>query len=133
VPSWATRVIEGLQPLQDGTDAEFHPLAVLAEISNRDKHRVVHTAAMQVAGSQARLSGTALMEIHSLGQNPGTVSGRRVILDALLKTDGDDFAIEMDLRVSVALEGYEFPAVDLLAGISAEAVAIIEWFTPALN
>jgi hypothetical protein len=132
-PAWARTVIAGLQPFEDGEDPDFHPLAILAAISNRDKHRLIHAAAMQVAGSQARLSGTNLTEIHSIEQNPGTVTTDRVILDAVLKTDGNDFAIEMNLRVSVALEDYEFPAVDLLYGIQTEVAAIVEWFVPAFD
>jgi hypothetical protein len=134
VPPWALPVFEGLQPFHDGDDAPFHPLSILAEVSNRDKHRLVHTAAMQVAGSQARLSGTSLLEIHGVGQNPGTVEGERVILEALLKTDGNDFQIGMDMDISVALEDHDWPpAVDLLHGITYEVAAIVEWFSPALD
>jgi hypothetical protein len=32
-----------------------------------------------------------------------------VILDALLETDGDDFQIELNVQVAVALERYELP------------------------
>jgi hypothetical protein len=134
VPSRALPVFEGLQPFHDGDDAPFHPLSILAEVSNRDKHRLVHTAAMQVAGSQARLSGTNLLEIHRVAQNPGTVEGERVIFDALIKTDGNDFRIEMDAHISVALEDHDWPpAVDLLHGITYEVDAIVEWFSPVLE
>jgi hypothetical protein len=134
VPTWALPVFEGLQPFHDGDDAPFHPLSILVEVSNRDKHRLVHTAAMQVAGSQARLSGTSLLEIHGVGQNPGTVEGERVILEALVKTDGNDFQVGMDMHISVALEDHDWPpAVDLLHGITYEVGAIVEWFSPALD
>jgi hypothetical protein len=130
---WALPVFDGLQPFHDGADAAFHPLAVLMDISNKDKHRLVHTTAMQFAGSQARLSGTSLLQIRELTQNPGTVTGERVILDALIKTNGNDFAIELNVQVTVALERFEFPAVDLLYGITDEVAAIVEWFSPALD
>jgi hypothetical protein len=68
-------VFRGLQPFNDGADAPWHPLAIVADISNRDKHRLVHTAAMQIAGSQARVSGTSMFAIRRLDQNPGTVEG----------------------------------------------------------
>lgn len=52
-----------LQPFHDGAEASGHPLAVLADVANRDKHRLLHTAAMQVAGSQARVSGASIVAI----------------------------------------------------------------------
>jgi len=132
-PAWSLPVFRGLQPFQDGEDAAWHPLAILAAVSNRDKHRLVHTAAMQVAGSQARLQGTSVMALHRLAQNPGAVEGERVILDALIDTDGDDFQIELDIELNVALEGYEVPIVGLLGVIPDEAAAIVDWFGPALD
>lgn len=131
-PAWSLPVFEGLQPFNDGADARDHPLAILADISNRDKHRLLHTAAMQIAGSQARLSGTSLIAVHGLRQNPGTIEGERVILEALLETDGDAFEIGMDVKVAVAIEGYEFPVVQLLAVITEEVESIVAWFSPAL-
>jgi hypothetical protein len=85
-PAWALPVLEGLQPFNDGGEAAYHPFGILADVSNRDKHRLVHTAAMQIAGSQARLEGTSLLAIHGIGQNPGVVEDERVILDALIAT-----------------------------------------------
>jgi hypothetical protein len=132
-PAWSLPVFEGLQPFHDGADAPDHPLAVLAEISNRDKHRLIHAAAMQVAGTQGGISGAGVMEMHRFDQNPGTVLGDRMILDALLKTDSDDFEIHMDVQISVALQGYEFPAVDLMHIITEEVSVIVDWFRPALD
>lgn len=132
-PAWSLPVFRGLQPFNDGAEAPWHPLAILADISNRDKHRLVHTAAMQIAGSQARVSGTSMFRIHRLAQNPGAVEGERVILDALLDTDGDDFQIELNVQVSVGLERYEIPITPLLEVITQEATSIVEWFAPALD
>lgn len=132
-PAWSLPVFEGLQPFHDGAAAGDDPLAVLADISNRDKHRLLHTAAMQVAGSQARVSGRSVMAIHGLAQNPGAIGEERVILEALLETDGDDFRIEMEVQLAVALERHEaVPIVPLLAVITNEVEAIVEWFEPAL-
>jgi hypothetical protein len=132
-PDWALPVFRGLQPFNDGDEAAWHPLAILGDISNRDKHRLVHTAAMQIAGSQARVSGTSMLAIHRLAQNPGTVEGERVILDAVLDTDGDDLQIELNVQVSVALERYEIPITGLLEVITEEATSIVEWFAPAFD
>jgi hypothetical protein len=74
-PAWSLPVFRGLQPFNDGADAAYHPLAVLADVSNRDKHRLLHTAAMEIAGSQARVSGTSMLAIRRLAQNPG-IGGR---------------------------------------------------------
>lgn len=132
-PTWALPVFEGLQPFHDGAEAPFHHLAVLAAVSNQDKHRLIHTAAMQIAGSQARVSGTSMVAIYSLDQNPGSVYDERVILDALLEVDGDDFQIELDVELNVSLERCEAPIVPLLAWITREVRDIVDWFAPALD
>lgn len=132
VPEWSLPIFEGLQPFHDA-DVDEHPLAVLAAVSNRDKHRLVHTTAMQFAGSQGGISGTSVLELHEFTQNPGTVSGERTILDALLKTDGNDFEIHLNLVVTLALEDYPINALALMEVITSEVGAIVEWFTPALD
>jgi len=132
-PEWSLPVFEGLQPFHDGDGAAYHPFAILADVSNRDKHRLLHTAALEIAGSQARMYGTSMMAIRGHGQNPGVVEGERVIFEALLETDGDDFTIELDLQVSVALEGYEIPLVPMLLVVMEEVHSVVDWFAPALN
>jgi hypothetical protein len=133
VPAWSLPVFEGLQPFHDERDATDHHLAVLADVSNRDKHRLIHTAAMQIAGSQARVYGTGMKSISRLDQNPGSVVGERVILDAVLGVESDDFTIELDVAVDVALEGYEVPVKPLLAWVTSEVEEIVEWFADALG
>jgi hypothetical protein len=132
-PAWSLPVLRGLQPFNDGDEAPWHPLAILTDVSNRDKHRLVHTAAMQIAGSQARVIDASA--IHALGQNPGVAEGERVILEAVVDVADDDtqFNIELDLQLNVALEGYEIPIVGLLGVITDEVAAIVDWFAPALD
>jgi hypothetical protein len=74
-----------------------------------------------------------MVAIYRLGQNPGSVDGERVILDAPLGVDGDDFQIELDLELNVSLEGYEAPIVPLLAWITRELQDIVDPFVPALD
>ncbi|MDX6451427.1 MAG: hypothetical protein QOH16_1476 [Gaiellaceae bacterium] len=132
-PRWSLPIFRGLQPFNDAADAAYHQLALLADVSNRDKHRLLHTAAMEIAGSQARVSGTSMMAIRQLDQNPGIVEDERVVLDAVIDTDGDNFQIELNLELAVALEGIEAPVNALAAVINEEVDAIVEWFTPALD
>jgi hypothetical protein len=49
------RIIGEYQPYQRGQRAEDHPLAILAAIANRDKHRDVHAALGAIASSTYRL------------------------------------------------------------------------------
>lgn len=49
------RIIGEYQPYQRGQRAEDHPLAVLAAISNRDKHRGIHVALGVIASSTYKL------------------------------------------------------------------------------
>jgi hypothetical protein len=49
------RIIGEYQPYQRGRRAEDHPLAILAAIANRDKHRDVHAALGAIANSSYRL------------------------------------------------------------------------------
>jgi hypothetical protein len=46
----AQRIIEGLQPYQRGEDFTFDPLWRLQELSNVDKHRVLHLATVYCGG-----------------------------------------------------------------------------------
>ena len=133
VPAWARDVFEGLQPFNDADEAEFHPLAILVDISNRDKHRLVHTTALQVAGSQARLEGISFVRLYGIRQSPGTIAAERIILDVDAELDGDDIRIAMDLQFTVGIEGYELPAGALMHTIAFEARSIVEWFAPALD
>jgi len=48
-------VIEALQPYQRGQDSILHPLSVLRELSNADKHRLLHTTATQSIGNRCAL------------------------------------------------------------------------------
>jgi len=47
--------IEQLQPFQDGAKAEAHPLAIVRDLSNADKHRTLHVAASYLTQTQAFL------------------------------------------------------------------------------
>jgi hypothetical protein len=51
----------------------------------------------------------------------------------VIDTDGDNFQIELNLRLAVALEGIEAPVNAFAAVITDEVAAIVEWFTPALE
>ena len=47
----AKTIIEGLQPYHRRKDAEKHPLAVLQELDNIDKHRFLHVVGMVVSSA----------------------------------------------------------------------------------
>jgi hypothetical protein len=49
----------------------------------------------------------------------------------VIDTDGDNFQIELNLRLAVALEGIEAPVNALAAVITDEVDGIVEWFAPA--
>ena len=74
-----------------------------------------------------------MIRIYRLDQNPGSVVGERIILDALVDVDGDDFGIGLDVEVAVALEGYEAPVDGLLSWISDEAATTVEQFAAMLE
>jgi hypothetical protein len=61
------------------------------------------------------------------------VSGERTVLVALLKTDGNDFEIHLNLAVTLALEDYPIDAIALMEVITGEVNAILEWFSPTLD
>jgi hypothetical protein len=59
--------IEELQPFhQDPVQEKPHPLTVLHELSNVDKHRVVHTTLVETAGSQFKIYD--LEDISAIGE-----------------------------------------------------------------
>jgi len=57
----------------------------------------------------------------------------RLLLDTVIDTDGDNFQIELNLRLAVVLEGIEAPVNALAAVITDEIAAVVEWFAPALD
>jgi hypothetical protein len=132
-PKWSLPVFEGLQPFQNAAEASDHHFAVLADLSNRDKHRLVHTTALQISGSQARVSGTGFKAIHQLAQNPGSIVGERIVLDAVITVDEGSIEINLEAEFDVSLEGYEVPVVPLLRWITDEAATVVEWFVRALD
>lgn len=52
----AQKVIDGLQPYHRGKDFRAHPLWLLHDLANIDKHRLVHTSAAAVRGLLLRVS-----------------------------------------------------------------------------
>jgi hypothetical protein len=44
-------IIDALQPYQRGKDASLHPLAILRDLSNADKHHLLHATAARSAGN----------------------------------------------------------------------------------
>jgi hypothetical protein len=74
-----------------------------------------------------------MLAIRRLAQNPGIVEDERLLLDAVIDTDDDNFQIELNLRLAVALEGIEAPVNAFAAVITDGVAAIVEWFTPALE
>ena len=83
----AKAVIEGLQPYQRGRDYRSHPLWILNELSNIDKHRMLHITAWNFAGlvfpsevlipQHKRLEGGKL-EVFGLGAVEGETVFARV-------------------------------------------------------
>lgn len=57
----AKALIEATQPYHAGKDARSHPLWVLRELSNWDKHRVLHTVANSI-GPTGVLAGEEILE-----------------------------------------------------------------------
>ena len=51
----ALTIIDALQPYQRGQDVTVHPLSVLRELSNADKHRLLHTTATRSIGNRCVL------------------------------------------------------------------------------
>lgn len=51
-----------------------------------------------------------LLEIHGIGQNFGPLAdGMHVIFEALLKLDGEDLQIALDVETTVTLNDYDLP------------------------
>lgn len=104
-------LIEKLQPFRQPEGHEKpHHLAVLRELSNVDKHRVVHTTLVQTAGSQFRVYG--LEDISGIGhikpQFGPLVDGAKLVRIGVV-ADGSEPRLSVDaqlqLNVAFADEG----------------------------
>ena len=103
VDSRPLQIIEGLQPYQRRDQPEKHPLAVLNELWNIDKHRNLALATMKVTESQVFISspGTSLVG----GQFQAGPLGHNDILGVFRFSDGEippEVEIEVAGRLFVA-------------------------------
>jgi len=127
--AWQQEVIERLQPFQRDPDARQHPLAVLNWISNRDKHRLLHTTVAQISGTQARLYGTGVQALYDLRQHIGPLANGTEVLYAEFTADSNDVNVQGDLEIGVGLEEFGDVKAVLLDSLD-YAEAIIDWFDP---
>jgi hypothetical protein len=65
----ARTLIEALQPYHAGNGSRSHPLWLLAELSNQDKHRVPPLAVLNITAADIRMSHPAGKKIFAIGQD----------------------------------------------------------------
>jgi hypothetical protein len=92
----AQAIIDGLQPHVAGKDSMSHPLSVLAELNNIDKHRSLHlTLTSQVNTGLPFIPGTYIQYIHVT--NAGPLKGKTEVARYKALTLDRSMAVNMDL------------------------------------
>lgn len=119
----ALAIIEGMQPYHGGDQANMHALWFIHELSNRDKHRMLHTTAGTAICDDVALTGTMNTEFFSGIINPGVLNDGTELFRVPLALDA---AGRMDVnarfRYFVALQEAEPWTNDAIQGYLARCL-----------
>jgi len=100
IPDPFVTVIEEAQPyrnLDTGRDPRLHHLAILSQLSNRDKHRLLHTTLLTLDQAAPRFTGVRdVASIYSLAMRFGAFDKGAELVRIEIGTDGLDPEMAMD-------------------------------------
>ncbi len=109
-------LIEELQPFRQPEDQEKpHHLALLRELANVDKHRVVHTTLIQTAGSQFRIHGLEdISGITNITPQFGPLADGAELVRIGVAADGPEprLSVDAQLELDVAFADEDSPVYD---------------------
>ncbi len=142
------RWLDQYQPYKTGDRAPYHKLAVLRELSNTDKHRVVYAAAVVPAGGDLEFTDTSgvvsydNIELHfgrPLKEDTPMGLIRGVVVDRpnpRMEGQGPfQFGVVFDDPTNVVLHGA--PVIQLLGAVGEIADGIVGWiahqFAPPMS
>ncbi|MBI4479466.1 MAG: hypothetical protein HY651_05545 [Acidobacteria bacterium] len=101
----AMTLIDGLQPYHGGDQANMHALWFLHELSNRDKHKMIHTTAGAAICDEVALAGTMNPALFSGIVNPAILKdGAELFRLPLAKNATDRMNVNARFRYFVALK-----------------------------
>jgi hypothetical protein len=125
-------VVESLQPF-NAMLPEADGLAMLAAISNRDKHRVVHAVAGSISRGVNRVTGANVVAVHSVRQFPGeALKDGDLVVEVDFDHDGPDVRIEGTVGIDVVLETMPLELREMMTDITDRVTDVIDRFRAPL-
>ena len=104
----ALAIIKRMQPYHGGDWANMHALWVIHELSNRDKHRMIHTTVGAATSDHVVLTGTMNPTFFSGVINPGILEdGAELIRVPLALSPTERMKVNVRFRFFVALKEAE--------------------------
>jgi hypothetical protein len=111
VPSDLVRRARALQPFVEMPgDPKRHPLAILAKLSNIDKHRTLHTFALSRTGEVVRTGEDVEVLMWTLRQRPLATGKEAMGFTARLKRPGGAWVVNPEADYEVGIETASGPA-----------------------
>ena len=96
----ARSAIEKLQPYHRRKMPDAKALALLNDLCNVDKHRMLHPTASMLVGSQFGISGTGFMELRAVEVFPGELRSRAMLARFTGRFE-DDVTFTHNMRLDV--------------------------------
>ena len=125
------RAINRAQPYRRRDGADTHPLAILRAISNRDKHRLLHTAvfATQPGEGTAVTPKQDVERIVSVTPCYGLVDKSAEILEVVYISHGPDPGVNVkdDIKLDIAFDN-GLPVVETLREVTEYVFAVVSEF-----
>lgn len=136
VPEKALQIIKDAQPYRE-PDPAAHVIAILNRLSNKDKHRLLHTTVLTLGEAQPRFVGVRdIAELHEVEVILGPLENDRTLARLLLKPDGPDPKIQMEGQFSfgVAFAEKGDPIFgEHVIGVLREILSAVTWIVGAVE
>lgn len=129
------RIIRQLQPYQHD-DPGTHPLAILNQLSNADKHRLLHPTIGFLGGAGYRFElRQDVCAIRETRFSFGALEDGAEIVRIQIDTDGPNPRIEVggEFEFDLAFRETDQSVIGTLFEIRLEIGSILDWFTPVFD
>lgn len=125
--------IEERQPL-NFANAHEHPLRVLQDLSNRDKHRLLHATVARISATGARFYGSGIYALHGTHHHLGAVeAGTELVIYEYEGNPEEGVHLEGTFGIDVGLERLDDGVRQTLDAIIDECAEIVELFGPVFD
>lgn len=125
IPKGAQEVVAQLQPYQEKKEVRLHPLTLLRELNDIDKHRTLHVVTFSVR--ETRVTGLPAGVLPSVNEGPLEQEDWLVGMETDEPHPGPELDAHLKIRLGLAEEGFSHdPVLELLSGIRQEVLGAID-------